>query len=83
MVGWSSEKKLNTIGRKKHLNFRILECSNLRKNESSPFLRKSNSHFRCKRKAFKTTETELRAMAPPAIQGARNPAAAIGIPSAL
>ena len=38
---------------------------------------------RCKRKAFSTTETELSAIAAPATHGARNPAAATGMPSEL
>lgn len=37
----------------------------------------------CKRRAFKTTDTELKAMAAPANQGAKNPNAAIGMPSEL
>lgn len=37
----------------------------------------------CRRSAFSTTETELRAIAAPASQGARKPAAATGMPIVL
>src|SRR6478609_3048048 len=38
---------------------------------------------RCRRNAFNTTDTELRAIAAPANHGAKNPKAAIGIPNTL
>lgn len=50
------------------------------------FPRKSSPQFnfkRFKRNAFKTTETELNAIAAPATQGANNPNAATGIPMIL
>lgn len=38
---------------------------------------------RCSRSAFMTTDTELNAIAAPASHGAKNPAAAIGMPTEL
>lgn len=83
MAGRSVEESLNGASCGKHIQIleflNVLICGRTK----NPFLRKSKTHFLCKRNAFKTTETELKAIAPPAIQGARKPAAAIGIPSAL